>query len=429
MFGRRRKPREDDEPLVPHGLIWQATGETPSEDPPSPMPAKPRISDPVEMPVRASETSAQEITDTSNTSPVMPPPLGWPRVAGDEVNRRARTIDTAVSFPYRKSPVPAVKPLATNSSPAPAANSRPTLVPKEPVRFSLPMLPKLKVAQSKEVASVWARITHIFAAAVVQVRTFSAKSWAAASTWFGQATTTATNQIHSVDFKRPVANVREFSAKRAEQLSSSSRQWRHAVADGSGRLRGLAGRFAAHARQSANIVRAQASNAARSLQSAAARGWNHQVRIRIRSNAVAKVAAASNSLASAGNLRIKTARLRDKRLQTSMLMAGASALLALAVVTGLRHYGPVNASSTAANTTQTSPARQVQEPPAPAVAAKMATSNRNAAATNVSSVIPAAEAATTPPPAPKKAQRVHHVRSGDDYVAPDTYKYYGSTGK
>src|SRR6185437_8364360 len=166
MFARRKKPREDDEPLVPHGLIWQATGETPSEDPPSPMPAEPRISDPVEMPVRASETSAPEIADTSNPSPVMPPPLGWPRVAGDEVNRRARTIDTAVSFPYRKGPMPAVKPPATNASPVPAASSRPTLVPKEPVRFSLPTLPKLKVAQLKEAASVWAKITHSFAATV-----------------------------------------------------------------------------------------------------------------------------------------------------------------------------------------------------------------------------------------------------------------------
>ncbi|HEX7893464.1 MAG TPA: hypothetical protein VF447_04675, partial [Terriglobales bacterium] len=130
-------------------------------------------------------------------------------------------------------------------------------------------------------------------------------------------------------------------------------------------------------------------------------------------------------------LRINTARLRDKRLQTSMLMAGASAILALAVIVGLRHYGPVNASSTAVNAGayQASPTHSVQEQPAPAVAGKQASSNRDSATTNVSSVIPAAEAATTAASVPKKTQRVHHVSSDDDYVAPDTYKYYGSTGK
>jgi len=393
------------------------------------MPAKPRISDPLEMPVRASETSAQETADTSNAPPVTPPPFGWPRVAGDEVNRRGRTIDTAVSFPYRKSPMPAVKAPVTDPAPGIAANYGPRPLPKEPVRFSLPQVPKLEVVHSKNATTVWVKLSRSFSVAVVKARITFARSWAAAATWFGQATTTARNQIHSVDFRKPVANVREFSAKRAEQLSSSSEQWRHAVADGSGRLRGLAGKFAVYARQSANTVRAQASNAARSLQSAATRAWNHQVRIRIRSNVVAKVAAASNSLASAGNLRINTARLRDRRLQTSMLMAGASALLALAVVTGLRHYGPVNASSTGANTSQASPARSVQERPAPAVATKQASSSRNSAATNVSSVIPAAEAATTPAAAPKRAHRVHHVSSDDDDIAPDTYKYYGSTGK
>src|SRR6185312_2852517 len=228
MFGRRRKPREDDEPLVPHGLIWQATGETPDEDPPSPMSAKPRISDPLEMPVRASETSAQEITDTSNTPPVTPPPLGWPRVAGDEVNRRARTIDTAVSFPYRKAPMPAAKAPATDPAPAMAANSGPRALPKEPVRFSLPQVPKLELVHSKDATNFWVKVSRSFSVVVAKTRIAFARSWAAAATWFGQATTTARNQIHSVDFRKPVAKVREFSAKRAEQLSSSSQQWRHA---------------------------------------------------------------------------------------------------------------------------------------------------------------------------------------------------------
>lgn len=425
MFGRRRKPQEDDEPLVPHGLIWQATGETPSEEPPSPMPAKPRVaSDPVEMPVHASETGAPVPADDSAASQPMLPPLGWPRVAGDEVNRRAQTIDTAVSFPYRKSPAPAVKAPATDPTSGIAANSGPRALPKEPVRFSLPQVPKLELVHSKDATNFWVKVSRSFSVVIAKARIVFARSGAAASTWFGNATTTAGNRIHSVDFKKPVANVREFSAKRAEQLSSSSQQWRHAVADGSGRLQRAAEVLGTRLRQSAGTTRVQASNAARSLQSAATRTWNHQVRIRIRSNAVAKVAAASSAFASAGNWRINTAWLRDKRLRTSMLMAGASAILALAVIVGLRHYGPVDASSTVIGTSavHASPTASVQSPTR--VRAPKPTTAKSS-----SSVIPTAEAATTAVPAPKKTQRAHHVSSEDDYVAPDTYKYYGSTGK
>lgn len=35
MFARRRARRDDDEPLVPHGLVWQATDKPPSEPEPS----------------------------------------------------------------------------------------------------------------------------------------------------------------------------------------------------------------------------------------------------------------------------------------------------------------------------------------------------------------------------------------------------------
>ncbi|HEX7896020.1 MAG TPA: hypothetical protein VF447_17605 [Terriglobales bacterium] len=391
------------------------------------MPSKPRVtSDPVEMPVRASETSAPDPAEHSAAPQPMLPPLGWPRVAGDEVNRRAQSIDTAVSFPYRKSPMPAAKAPATDPPPGIAANSGPRALPKEPVRFSLPQVPKLELVHSKDAAKFWLKVSRSFSVVIVKARIVFARGGAAASTWFGNATTTAGNRIHSVDFKKPVANVREFSAKRAEQLSSSSQQWRHAVADGFVKLKRVAVELAVHARRSTGTVLVHTSNAARSLHSAASRAWTHQVRIRIRSNAMAKVAAASNSLASAGNWRVNTARLRDRRLQTSMLMAGASAVLALAVIVGLRHYGPVNASSTAVGTSavHASATPSVQEP-----TPVSASEPTGAAAKSTSRVIPTAEATTAAPPAPKKTQRVHHVSSNDDYVAPDTYKYYGSTGK
>ncbi|HKR83271.1 MAG TPA: hypothetical protein VJS37_03795, partial [Terriglobales bacterium] len=113
MFWRRKKLPEDDEPLVPHGLVWQATeGRVSTELPPDmwdnfPKEVELSPAEPVKMPVRRSppaEPYSQQDPDAASV------PLQWPRVDDTEIARRARLVDTAVSFPYRKPIVGAVVP-------------------------------------------------------------------------------------------------------------------------------------------------------------------------------------------------------------------------------------------------------------------------------------------------------------------------------
>lgn len=116
---------------------------------------------------------------------------------------------------------------------------------------------------------------------------------------------------------------------------------------------------------------------------------------------------------------------RDLRLWTFMGMATLLSLLAVAVISSVRHYAPTHDTTkhidqhTPSSVSSSVPATQsILQPHRNPVA------RANSAA--ASAVVPhPARTSLAPKPRVRKARR----RAADDYVAPNTYVYYGNKGK
>jgi hypothetical protein len=133
-----------------------------------------------------------------------------------------------------------------------------------------------------------------------------------------------------------------------------------------------------------------------------------------------------NWLARGKDVKLELLR-RDSRLWTSMGMAALSALLALLVISGVRGYAPDASPSKASRNTPATPV----PPPAEIAAVKPspATTSRNS-----KPAAPAVKRASLSKPArkvvsPQVTRKKMHHREEDDYVAKDTYVYYGLNGK
>ena len=458
MFARRKKPRQEDEPLVPHGLVWQATDGPSAEGPPPPMQPKPRtLAEPIEMPAPAVQGDTQ--VEGRVDAPVLPinPPSDWPRLKGDEVARRAKTIDTAVSFPYRGSPAPAVPPapfsiangslkarptpLRSETAPAPEAVPVPQSPKNGRPSFSLPSWPNLKLVYSKDAAAkLESDVRRRFWAMLIRMRMLCLRSWSATTLRWNHARMVVKKRA-AVDLKKPVASVRGLSARQNGQWSVTSTQFRAGLAARSRGLRTACAELSATFRQAGGIVQRQSSASVQRLQRLAERCWNHEVRIRIRTRADSRMAAAG-SFGSALAGKFRQSFETNERLWTSMLMAGLSAVLALAVISGLREYGPVKASSPAATHSRAASPVNTNSSPQTAPATTQA-APRPATATTAkpsASILPSAAAVEQPAAKPaassvsvevqkKKVRRAHHYSPDQDYVAQDTYKYYGPSGK
>jgi hypothetical protein len=132
---------------------------------------------------------------------------------------------------------------------------------------------------------------------------------------------------------------------------------------------------------------------------------------------------------------------RDSRLWTSMGMAALSALLALVFISTMRRYGPdrVEAQPTStmpsaagAKAVQSNPmvpskpsttAKSIAPKPSPIAQTQ---TTKQATMTSPAAVAPQKKevaAVSTP------KRRVRHISEEDDYVAKDTYVFYGSSGK
>lgn len=153
--------------------------------------------------------------------------------------------------------------------------------------------------------------------------------------------------------------------------------------------------------------------------------WERRVLIRVRAgkhlrNAIVKVEAT----------RAQAAALRkNRRLANSMLMAALSALLALGLVLVVKRYAPIEATVVkspvhpavaSVNSSAVSPKPAVNDAVAKPVVAKQIVAT--SLITPMAVAKPTAQKVVT-----HKAilRRTHRQGNDDDYVAPDTYVYYG----
>src|SRR5205814_9798446 len=118
---------------------------------------------------------------------------------------------------------------------------------------------------------------------------------------------------------------------------------------------------------------------------------------------------------------------RDSRLWTSLAMAALSALLTLGVISAIRHQAPGGSRSATRPSAPATPAMNPAGLIAPRTAlASMRPDAKNAPVKGSTQAKPSPDGTDNRPSAAPR--RTHH-NDDEDYVAPDTYHYYGSSGK
>lgn len=428
MFGRRKRDRDrdQDEPLVPHGMIWHATPESPSEEDKESLEKTVRYAEVIELMRRpvppASEQKLQEKAEEKpealNTqAPATPIP--WWRMQQDESHvpsEPPRPILQSAPPPAATIPIrPAPSPLPqTMQPPSAIAKCQPT--PARPVSY-------IDFARYRKAASLRA------ARGVAWLRTSSTNVWRITAAGFARLQQQASRLSHNVDW-RSGWNRGRTSAQHAISTSAAFTR-RYAAQSHSALLkissRGMerSGRITATFRQTVSGRTKSFPVLVEQLQRKLPRLNGPGVRIvltglplRIRIFFARKVTEWSPKHDGAPN---------DARLWTSMTLAAISAIIALIIVSIVPHYAARYLPSRVLATQSTVSANAAEPVPAPAtlpaasVLKKASLTQREPISTKNSQTTTAAVKPASPP-------KARH-RVDDDYVAPDTYKYYGNTSQ
>lgn len=428
MFWRRRKLPED-EPLVPHGLISQAMEEEASSELPpdmwdnSPEDVQQSPAEPVEMRLRVSAPVQSSQTEPLPEQGKISPPLQWPRVDEAEIARRAQGIDTAVSFPYRQPIVSAAAPDLDRFElePEPEITEPAKLELVETSAAPDPVPPvSIPSARSEKFRDLLSRMRELRPPTFEPLRQKIHSAFSRARTSAIAGVQAATNLLQEV---RSKSNVALDAAK--IQLVDRSHA---AIAQSRSGLQ--------HVRQ--NIRGADLSGASRAWNRV--RSW--QVTVRIPASNRQFFASLAENAKSSGLLVQQTLQ-RDSRLWASMGMAALSALLALGFISAVRHYGPDRVEAQPTSTPLipvAAPTKAAQSysvvPPRPSTAANSIVPKP----TPIAETRATKQAAVASPPVavPQKKEvsapgtqkrRVRRNSEEDDYVAKDTYVFYGNNSK
>lgn len=421
MFWRRRKLPED-EPLVPHGLISQAMEEEGSPELPPDMLDSPKDveqfpAEPVEMRLRVSAPVQSSQAEPLPEQGKISPPLKWSRVDEAEIARRAQGIDTAVSFPYRTPIMGAAVPDTDEFEPEPetAEPTRLELVEVPPAPDPVPAV-SIPAARSEKFSNLLSRARELRLPTFEPLRQKMRSAFSQARTSASTGFQSATNRFQDVRSKSGVA----LDAAKIRLVDRSN---------------------AAIAQSRSGLQHVRDNIRATDL-SGASRAWNRvrswQVKVRIPASNRRFISFTVENVKSSGLL-VQRMIQRDSRLWASMGMAALSALLALGFISAVRHYGPdrVEAQPTS---TAAAPTKAVQSNSVvlskPSTATKAGDSEpspiaKTKATKHATMISPAAvgpqkkEVAAVSTP----KRRVRHISEEDDYIAKDTYVFYGSSGK
>lgn len=424
MFWRRRKLPED-EPLVPHGLISQAMEEEASPELPPDMLDSPKgleqspPAEPIEMRLRVSAPVQSSQPEPLPEQGRISPPLKWPRVDKAEIARRAQGIDTAVSFPYRRPIVSAAVPDFDASEPEAEISEPAKLEVVETPSAADPIAVAPVAARTEKFKNLLARVRELHLPTVepLQQRIHSALSQAKAGA--------------STRFQSATSRVQEVGSRTGVALDAAKMR--------------LVDRSNAAIAQSRSGLQHVRENIRGTDLSGARRAWNRmrswQVTVRIPASNRRLFSFAVETAKSSGVM-IRRMVQRDSRLWASMGMAALSALLALGFISVVRHYGPdrVEAQPTSTKVSATAAPTKAQSNPTvsstPSTTAKSIDPKPSLIA-KTSATRPVANV-PTPVIAPQKKEvtalstpkhRVRRTSEEDDYVAKDTYVFYGNAGK
>jgi hypothetical protein len=404
MFAWRKPKPSDDEPLVPHGLIWQATEE--------PMPAKAErtnpataqeLNSPMMVPMKRDDPPPEHpaSTDIPPKMDAVSEPLPWASMnARDAVKRPPPFWDSSSGL---KTPPATFVTGADDSKPADSliATTIPEIKDAANQSTTESFAFKQFVAErNKELRDAWCEFTHVVAEVFANVR----------------------HAYANLRLRESVRRTREQAQIRlAQGRASISREAPKIVANQQrpSKMRAefmAAGSVARRLQTKTAAVFADSRKSARGL-------MTRRVRVRIAAGPQFRP-----YIARVQYLRAKSRTIlqRDSRLVTSLAMAGLSALLTLGLIVGVGRYQPsASASGPAITSTQqpgvvTIPAHPIAAKPSPTRNAHSAPLTKHAPVVNASLQTPIHPDAPKPP----SARHPHH-NPDEDYVAPDTYVYYG----
>jgi len=431
MFARRKRKDPEDEPLVPHGLIWQATDDPESVD--DAASADSHVSSEViEMPLRndirsqgdaavpgSGVGSTRSGSDQSNPTPVnlgaISPPIPWPSPRTASVIRRV---------PPPTEPTPPANRTASAERELEAPPKRPPQpVPDQPPARAQ-QHQKLEIVEPERTAG--SRGRSIF---IPVTRALASLGRLAGSAFDGTVRSLRNGRrrvlttYESLDLQAQIRRARHTAEK-----------WMQGGIAGS---RSAQDRFGAWWKSRESDI-ARARSAVASFLSRAVSGFGAQsadfvqlaraqkVRIRIPKSAGTQAVIRRSRIALASR---REAFRRDSRLWTSLAMAALSALLTLGVISAISHQAPAGSRRSSA-TRPSAPATPTMNPAgliAPRTALASTRQNANSAPVKGSTQAKPSPVDTDNPPS-TAARRAHH-NDDEDYVAPDTYHYYGSSGK
>ncbi len=417
MFGKRRQKPEDDESLVPHGMIWYATPEVEND-----------------KPVLVSEAASEEVSQPAvQPAPVLKMP---PRpVMSEQVTQElkpavnsAAPVFAATCHPVVPSPV--VSPsrshnleLLTRKAP----KNRIT-APPSPVTEITAVIDLNEPEPPSKAEFVSLRLQRRMAWLNTRIN----KTAGSASDWISRTTLSAWSNARrfyfslsqSVDLKKEFARGRQYAQNWAGSTASATRRysqatqalrrsWRDALT--------VANRFTGKSRQA--FLQATTSASQR------ASAWKHhsvprarivlsRLRLRLRIFFARQITRWS--------LRIES-RGADARLLTSMTLAAISAIIALVIVSLAPHYATRYLPSRIPPTTPTVNASTQSVLPAANIIVRPSLNEASETAPlPVKPISSPAKASLKRTTAIKPAAAKRHRGVDDDYIAPDTYKYYGN---
>ena len=484
MFGnRKRKLEDDEESLVPHGLVWHATSEpTPEEaakseevfgytinyaqeierarrqatepveqaqDPvsqaapakpavipwwrvptpeppverpiskPTPMPLSAYVPTPIEPAVEPSPVSRIERMQIrpNPVVPVNPQPIAPPSAAVQSIQPMSATASETAPARILQASAPQVE-----GSLAKSMKVQPSQIP-EPV-IQKPPQPKPQVSErlvpksseiSESLRLVVSRLQSAGKAAWIGSREFSGRAieqgrQTLGSLQLGERTSRAGKQGQQL-MQSGMAKTNSYARATGAALGSFSRAGVSRVQQISARVR------AASATTTGDVVRPATTSSA----------TPSRVRVLLAASALqARVITAQRFAA----WRMRRERMAiDSRFWSSMTMAAIAAIIALVIVSVVPHYAAKSLPSQLLNTNPSVDANVAAPVAATPTAAHIAAAPARKGTTVVThptgpktgpAKASAAKASANPKPK-------HVVR--DDYVAPNTYKYYGTGSK
>jgi len=418
MFGRsKRKSQEEEDQLVPHGLIWQATdesrepAETNSTPPiaggeldraPSPHENRPAIS--------AAPPPPPPRLTSSGPSPArlgaISPPIPWPSARTASVIRRMPPPTTSPVF--RSTTVPNLtKP---HSQPL---HDAPNPAQRDEVE-DVDLTTTVQAGESSFARETVAQVLERLGQRVGSIRH-------ATGVFGGQVRGAAQAACGSINLRSCRDGLQLAKEKWVASFSSRSRfagqsfehWWRSNLTRMAG-MKSAIGRFASETSQR---LLAGSANWGRRI-------GNHKIHIRIVKPAGAQELIKQSRRAWAER---EEAIRREPRLWMSMTMAAVSAMLTLGVISAVSHYAP---GADASNKAVAGPSQHNSGVINPKIIVAPRTSPTQASRSTASAVSRPAKPASAPGNSTQTAGTRQTRRNSDEgYVAPDSYHYYGMNGK